>query len=899
MIAEYEPEVLSLWSRATRGLSDALSSLTGNRPLRDARNLPPVFVAATCWTVSGVNVFSANLVRGLNRLGGDARVLVTEQNTDLVRLHERPLPRAADIPFEPLGHTRGDSWGSHWGRMVRFLSERAPCVYVPNSDWRHSCVCPRLPDNVITVGILHSDDPLHYDHLRRIGHTWNAIVAVSRTVAEKAAELCPALADRITTIPIGARIPSERLERGSAAKLRLIYHGVLKQHQKRVLDLPRIVQAAADRGVPVELTIVGAGPDEEMLRSSAAMLVDRGLIEFYGVVAPDDIGALLAQHDVYLLASEFEGLPNALIEAMGQGCVPLVTQMKSGVPEVVRDGTNGFIVPIGDTDAFADRLSLLWSRPSLRRRLSKRAFRTASARRYRVEEMVASYAGVFDRARSDAVSRRFVRPMGELSLPPAELAGVRLFPLPITFHEPGIGSFPTEDDALDYKQEVIAHRNTIDDLSAEARIDGMRVYIACPVWLDTGVTLWAEDIARGLRGAGLDARLLLTEESTHLVQIPGRRLDRPDDIPCEYLPLEGPDDGWGARWGAMTRLLESNAPCFYLPHFDWRHSCVTPLLSANVMVVGVVHSNEATYFEHARRLGRSWNAVVATNREALSGLRREFPELIDRMSLIPHGVATQVDASSSQVGMTETAVVVIVDSSRIADFTQLVARLSQAGRRTVAVLMGDAIGAATLLLESGANTIVGPNRQEWIDLCGHAAVVVGLSPDGNVERMTAEAMARGSVAVLLARETGTAEFAPVDLRTGLPAPTTLDGVFEWVVRILSDKPLHASLVSKARAAAAEGQYTTGQTISSFVQLFRRIRRQVEDGHSPERWGRIEPPPAAVDGVEIFPVSLDYETPRGLFPSERDAQRFESEAALAIDAPVSEESVSKETATGQP
>lgn len=178
-----------------------------NSPARRAGAGDPIVVGGSYWTVNGVNIFSANLVRRINELGGDARVPLTEENTDLISAREVRMPIPADVPFDSLGLARSAGWGSHWGRMVRYLVERSPCIYIPNSDWRHSCVCPRLPNEVAVVGVVHSDDPLHYDHVQRLGHTWNIVVAVSRTVAEKTAALCPGVAERIVTIPIGVPIP--------------------------------------------------------------------------------------------------------------------------------------------------------------------------------------------------------------------------------------------------------------------------------------------------------------------------------------------------------------------------------------------------------------------------------------------------------------------------------------------------------------------------------------------------------------------------------------------------------------------------------------------------------------------------------------------------------------------
>ena len=322
-----------------------------------------VIVGATYWALNGVNVFSVNLVRGLRAKGIDAHILLTEESSVLIHVNDARMEQPDDIPFERLPVERRRSWGGHWGAMVRYLEDNAPCVYIPNSDWRHSCVSPLLSDNVGLIGVVHSDDPLHYDHVKRLGRYWNAIATTSHTIARKTLDLDASLRERLQVIPIGVDIPATppnpRVD--SAERLKVIYPGTLKQHQKRVLDLPKVIAAAVARNVPVSLTIAGGGPDEERLKAACQELVDQGVIKFLGVVNHDRVLDLLEAHDVFILTSEFEGMPNALLEAMGRGCVPLVTDMESAVPELVRNGESGYVVPIGDIDAFAERLEQLRS----------------------------------------------------------------------------------------------------------------------------------------------------------------------------------------------------------------------------------------------------------------------------------------------------------------------------------------------------------------------------------------------------------------------------------------------------------------------------------------------------------------------------------------------------------
>lgn len=389
-----------------------------------------VLVAAPYWAMNGVNIFSANLVRGLQANGISAHILLTERDSSLVNISEPLMDLPADIPVAELPLNGQESWGAHWGAMIRYLEERAPCIYVANADWRHSNVSPRLSNRVGIVGIVHSDDPLHYDHVMRLGRYWNAIVTTSKAIAERVAAQQPALSGRITTIPIGVPVPDHLPERtlDENAPLRIIYHGGLIQYQKRILDMPLIVEALLERQVPVELTLVGDGADRERLQAASQHLVQRGAMRFLGVLPHARILEILGQYDVCILASEFEGMPNALSEAMGRGCVPVVTDVRSGIPELVRDGVNGFRVPVGDIQTFAERLALLQRDVKRRREMSLNAYRTVGEGGYRIQDMVQRYIELFDRVLDEANRGLYKRPRGKLLPPPQEVAGIQILP---------------------------------------------------------------------------------------------------------------------------------------------------------------------------------------------------------------------------------------------------------------------------------------------------------------------------------------------------------------------------------------------------------------------------------------------------------------------------------------
>jgi glycosyltransferase involved in cell wall biosynthesis len=826
-----------------------------------------VVVGTTVWTVNGVNVFSVNLARQLMAGGIDARIVVTEQETDLINWSEHTMPIPGDVALEFLPVGRRDGWGTHWGTMVRYLEDRAPCIYLPNHDWRHACIVPQLDDDVIVVGILHSDDPLHYDHLQRMGRYWNAVVAVSDAIAAKAAALCPELAERITTIPIGVRVPALRPARTTASdRLRVIYHGILKQAQKRVFDLPRIASAAVDLGVPIELSIVGSGPDEAELRAIARPLVDAGVIRFVGVTAPDDMPALLTGHDVYLLASEFEGMPNALIEAMAHGLVPVVSRMPSGIPELVRDGESGFLVPVGDEQAFARALLRLWSEPVLRERMAAQAFKTVKEGKYGVEVMALAYRVVFDRALEDARTGRFVRPRGPIAPLPADVAGIGIFPVDTPHQLEGVGAFPSREDADDYRRQLRRRHAT-----GAGPLRCVPVFVGVQSWTANPVRAWAEELVQGLRARGVDASILLTEEPTGLVSSSEPPVARPSDLPITELEIDGPDT-WGSRWGALVRTLESAAPCIYITGPDWRHAVVTPVLSNRVAVIGVLHDAGQVSMDHLARLGHAWNAIVTTSRAASDSIRATLPQLTDRVLTVPGGVNVPADpVRKVWDGQRPMLLAPFGGTNALADAATA---LSASGDLAV-VAVDPPEDVRGPLEATGARVVSFPNRSEWFALCEACHFVLD---DGQLtpEAQVFEAMGRGCIPVVC-DSTSSEDASRRGREAGLfVRPGDWDVAIQHIAAVGADDERRSALADRAHYLAWRASFRSDEMVEAFLDVFDRVLAAADVGSFQRPAGMIAPPPAVVGGVSIFtpPAGpLHIVEGVGAFPTEADAEAY--------------------------
>src|SRR5690606_35395203 len=140
--------------------------------------------------------------------------------------------------------------------------------------------------------------------------------------------------------------------------------------KKDQATLLRAVAGLAGGARPPVLVLVGLGPMEDDLRALAGRLGLAERVLFTG--SRDDVPDLLPGFDVFALSSRFEGLPIALLEAMGTGVAPVETRV-GGIPEVITDGEDGLLVDAGDPGGLAAALERLLEDGDLRARLGAQA----------------------------------------------------------------------------------------------------------------------------------------------------------------------------------------------------------------------------------------------------------------------------------------------------------------------------------------------------------------------------------------------------------------------------------------------------------------------------------------------------------------------------------------------
>jgi glycosyltransferase involved in cell wall biosynthesis len=171
---------------------------------------------------------------------------------------------------------------------------------------------------------------------------------------------------------------------------------------KRTDDILVAFKRLRDSGIDAVLCLVGDGPDRpELERRAHELGVIRDTV-FLGY--QEDVAPFYSAFDALILPSSNEGTPVSAIEALAAGR-PVVATRVGGVPDVVRDGEDGFLVEAGDTDELADRLEQLARDPALRKRMGKQG-RERVLPRYAVDRLVQDVDELYRSLLSEAAVRR-------------------------------------------------------------------------------------------------------------------------------------------------------------------------------------------------------------------------------------------------------------------------------------------------------------------------------------------------------------------------------------------------------------------------------------------------------------------------------------------------------------
>jgi glycosyltransferase involved in cell wall biosynthesis len=321
-------------------------------------------------SINGPDSWALRLLPWLRAAGIDARASVlldeeADENTDLV-----VLLKQANVPtsVQRCQNMRADT---EW--FMKEVASLRPCLFIPNYYPAALYAAWNLRDvGIRSAMMIHSDDPYYYkliDSFVLSGEksAVDIVVPVSAYLEEK---LAPALNDRVSLTRIHYGAPrSTAVAQWESGDMHLLYVGRFSQFQKRVDEVAKALCLACDQIPGVRASMVGDGPHRSLVETILRTTPGGEKVKLLGGMSSPDVLKVMPTAHVMVLLSDFEGIPISLMEGMAAGLVPVVTPIRSGIPELVFDGKTGFIVE-DRREAFVAAIRRLRDDPALWQRMS-------------------------------------------------------------------------------------------------------------------------------------------------------------------------------------------------------------------------------------------------------------------------------------------------------------------------------------------------------------------------------------------------------------------------------------------------------------------------------------------------------------------------------------------------
>jgi glycosyltransferase involved in cell wall biosynthesis len=354
-------------------------------------------LAPSAYLLGGVQDWLANLVPGLRDGGLEVTVAVPDGE------HHRHGPYARAYPAlaaEAIANPSGSAEGRI--RAIAALLERLDPQLVLGVNLvdlypaaRRARRQGRFHGQVVMT--LHALQAEYFDDLRRHGAGIDAVIATNRLACRLASGRGGIDPARVLYAPYGVPVPPWRRPDGDpAASLRLAWVGRLEQAQKRVHDLPPLLEALQARGIHVQLSIAGDGEERPALERSLAPWIERGRVRMLGHVDQERLAAeIYGHHHALVITSSWETGPIVAWQAMASGMAVVSSRyVGAGLEGALEHDATALLFPCGNGDAAAGELARLRD-PALLERLS-RAGHALVARRYSQAASLAAWRRALD-----------------------------------------------------------------------------------------------------------------------------------------------------------------------------------------------------------------------------------------------------------------------------------------------------------------------------------------------------------------------------------------------------------------------------------------------------------------------------------------------------------------------
>lgn len=502
--------------------------------------------------------------------------------------------------------------------------------------------------------------------------------------------------------------------------------------------------------------------------------------------ATDDVAPYLQACDMLYLPSRIDPFPCVVNEAMAMAKPVILFEGGSGCVSMIGDA-GGAVVPYGNVAQAALAVHELSKYPLLRKEMGLRN-----------REYVSKHLN-FD---------QYVSKVFDSLLSAVDLTGRKI--------PESIGS------SL---------------LSNNRNRDEKKVIFCLPAWRISGVNTFVENLIRELRKAGIDASILFTTRDPS-------RMDQAEEMPdVPYRFLTAKSMNVEERQVRLKQYLEQNAPCVFVPNYDYTMSAITPDLPVDVGVLGVLHSDEDEHYLHGYQMGHYWDSIVAvseTIRERLLGLN---PAFADRTQTIRYGIPVTEKMPAKRRVEDRVRLIytgrIVQAQKRIFDFIDLLQKLEQLRLPFEFTFLGgggDEVAFQKRLqpwVEKGVARYLGSCSSDVVakELKTHDALVLMSEYEG-LPLSLLEAMSQACVPVVTAIPSGISEILTHG-KNGMLSPLgDIDGMAENIQQLHRDRILLDRISEQSWKTLEEHGLTVTHMASRYLEVLEGIFEKISRDNNP-------------------------------------------------------------------
>ncbi len=360
---------------------------------------------------AGLATYCENLALGLKERGHETTLLCGTAYDDAAQTYQ-----AAGVFTNCIFINRGVSTArSHIHKYIAAIGEINPDALIINNSPFVSASLPFIPWHIIRIAVVHNilEDEVRSSLAQHFW--WDRAVCVSPLVYNASKGLPGSVKLHVCPLGIPADEKIEKKQDNDKKPLSIAWAGRIDKLQKRSDLIPLIARELEHNKIEYTVTLFGAGPGLIPLQKAVDKMGISHKFTFRGAASREAVLDFLQKEaDVFLMPSDHEGLPQALLEAMSKGAVPVVSHIPGSTDYIISNENEGFLCERGNPESFSRKIIELASDRSLIDSMSKASIQRV-AENFGAHLFAKRIEGHIQTVHNDGIVRATPRPMQEVT----------------------------------------------------------------------------------------------------------------------------------------------------------------------------------------------------------------------------------------------------------------------------------------------------------------------------------------------------------------------------------------------------------------------------------------------------------------------------------------------------